>query len=218
MASVITGIIDPQAFEVVRDRIGRILAEELAQQYSLSASPDLNAQNWIERFLPYQENELPCVNVMLAEGTYDGQTAVQNDGTYRYYIDVHVNATSTHNNPGNQKAIRKLHKLLGVCRAILMDARYKTLGFSTRPGYVMNRHVESIQIKEPGQKEHDMMSTAMGRIVILVKVPEITAYKTGVAGKQIQTTVKLADTDKGYLWVDGTDEGVFDESFDATFE
>lgn len=199
--SVITEVIPPQSFEVVRDRIGRILADEILNQYTTSGNHDLNALNWIERFIPFDNTELPSVNVMLAEGTYSGQTVVQVDGTYRYYIDCYVNAKTDALTPGDSKAMSKLHRLMGVCRAIIEDARYKTLGFATPDGFIMNRHIESIQFREPNQKEHDMMSSAMGRIILSVKMPEYPGgFVQPTNATSFRTTVKLNGTEKGYMW------------------
>lgn len=199
--SVINNVIPPQSFEIVRDRIGRILADELLHQFQLSGNPDLNVKNWIERWLQYDVKELPSVNVMLADGSYGGQTVIQSDGTYRYYIDCHVKAKSSENDPGDQKAMIKLHRLLGVCRSILSDARYKTLGFSTPPGFIMSRQVESIQISNPNHKEHDATSSVMGRLVFAVKVPETTEYVGPTTAREFVTSVMLSNTDKGYLWI-----------------
>ena len=215
MSSVISTEIGPQSFEIVRDRIGRILAEELENQYKLTLNPLLKVSNWIERFLPFDNTELPSVNVMLAEGTYDGQTAIQTDGTYRYYIDVFVNAKTKPGDAGDQKAMRGLHKIIGICRAIIQDARYKTLGFPTPSGFIMNRHFESIQIKEPKQKDNDLMSTAMGRLILSVKVPEVTSYIQPVSGQFMATTVKLESTERGYRWVRENAYDPYDFAYDV---
>jgi hypothetical protein len=217
--SVINEVIGPQSFEVVRDRIGRILADELAAQASMSGNTDLRVFNWIERFLPFDNPELPSVNVKLGEGTYGGQSQIQSDGTYRYYIDAYVKAKSHQDDPGDQKAITKLHRLLGVCRAIIEDPRYKTLGFVTPAGFIMNRHFESIQIQDPGKQE--MESMVMGRLVLSVKVPEYPGgFVVGTAFREMRTTVMLDSTERGYLWIDRFNPGYryFDFSFDSYFD
>jgi hypothetical protein len=155
--------------------------------------------------------------VMMGEGTFGGQTVIQTDGTYRFYIDVYVKAKSSQDDPGDQRAMLKLHRLLGKCRAIIEDARYKTLAFATPPGFIMNRHFETIQIQNPNQKEHDSTSSVMGRLILSVKAPEITAYTQPRTLRSFQTTVKLHGTDKGYVWADINDPYYFDNSFDKFF-
>ncbi len=214
--SVIDKPIQPQAFEIVRDRLGRILTDELDNQFQIQYDPDLKVKSWIERFVPYDSTELPSINVTMAEGSYGGQTSIQSDGTYKYFVDAYVHAKSTKAMGGDAKATRKLHRLLGVCRAIIEDARYIRLGFA--PGFVMNRHIESIQIQNPSNKEHDAESSIMGRLTVIVKVPEVTTYVQPVNLAGLDTTIKLAETDKGYLWVNGSDTRYFDFAFDDYFE
>lgn len=217
--SVINTVIGPQAFEIVRDRVGRILADEFDNQFQITYDPALRVQVWIERFLQFDKTELPSICIGLVEGSFDGQDALQHNGTYRIYIDAYVNAKSSDKDPGDQKAMIKLHRLLGVARAIIMDPRYITLGFAVRPGFIMNRHFETIQIESPRQKEHDAGSSVMGRLVLSVKVPEITATIQPVNIKDLWTTVKLADTEKGSLWIDKfSDIKYFDLSFDNFFD
>jgi hypothetical protein len=217
MSSIIDGAILPQAYEVIRDRIGRILTEELVSQFAITGDKDFDVTSWIERYLQFDNHELPAVNVMMGDGTFGGQTVIQTDGTYRFYIDVYVKAKSSQDDPGDQRAMLKLHRLLGKCRAIIEDARYKTLAFTTPPGFIMNRHFETIQIQNPNQKEHDATSSVMGRLVLSVKAPEITAYTQPRTLRSFQTAVKLHGTDKGYLWTMINDPYYFDNSFDKYF-
>jgi hypothetical protein len=201
--SVIDVIIPSQSFEIIRNRIGEILADEIANQFDLTDDEDLDASQWIERFVTYDLSELPAINVMMAEGTYSGQTVIQQDGTYRFYIDVYVQAKSGPDDPGDQKAMVKLQRLLGVCRAILEDPKYKTLGYPVPSGFIMNKHIDSIQIQNPNQKEHDALNTAMGRIILSVKAPEVPGgFAPIYLIKEFLTSVRLMETDKGYLWID----------------
>jgi len=217
--SLIHTIIPPQAFEVVRDRIGRILTDEIDNQFQISYNPDFLVTSWIERFMQFNRTELPAINVTMAEGTYGGQTAIQSDGTYKYFIDAYVNAKTSDDGPGDVRAMFKLQRLLGVCRSILQDARYKTLGFGVRPGFIMSRQIESISIENPKQKEHDAMHSVMGRLVLSVKVPEITDYVQPTNLAEFRTSIKLSETELGYLWINRTSGyGYFDFAFDDYFE
>lgn len=198
--SIINLPIKPQAFEVVRDRIGRILADELYNQWLLTYDPDFKAKVWVERFLQFDKTEVPAVNVMLAQGDYGGQTAIQSDGTYRYFVDVYMSAKAGADGPGDVKALIRLHKVMGKCRAIIMDPRYITLGFLRPPGFIMNRHFESIQIQNPNEREHDADNNVMGRLILSVKVPEATDNVVPGNIQEFVTNVRLGLTDQGYLW------------------
>lgn len=219
--SIITVPIGPQSFEIVRDRIGRILAQELMTQFQLNYDVNLRANIWIERFIPFDlPTEYPSINIQLAEGNYGGQTQIQSDGTYRYYVDCYVGAKSSNSNgPGDQFAMSKLQRLMGIVRAIIEFAGYKTLGFNMPPGFIINRHWEGLQIANPDQKRVDAESSVMGRLVLSVKVPETNIF--GDLSRTLNTLYtqwKLDSTDKGYLWVTGANSGrVFDSSFDNTF-
>lgn len=222
MSSVITEVIQPQSFEIVRDRIGRILAEELANQFVLDPA-GIQGYVWIERALQYGKEELignkAHVNVCLGEGSYGNQDQTQSEGTYKYYIDVYVNEKSNDTDRADTRAAVKLQRMLGMCRAILEHSRYKTLGFTTPPGFIGNRHYESIQIQNPNQKKHDGDSSLMGRLTFSVKVRETNGLALAIASGTYTTTVKLDSTDKGYLWIKagGIVYDTYDYSFDASF-
>ena len=98
---------------------------------------------------------------------------------------------------GDQASMFKVQKILGVCRAILSDPRYKTLGFE--PPFVMNRHVENIESPKP--KNSDLKSVVMARLPILVRLPENVELLTASLIEGYDTQVKLAETDKGYKFV-----------------
>ena len=78
----ITQAIPPQAFEIIRNRIGLILAEEIDNQSILTYDPDLDLTVWVERTVPFDKTELPSVNVSLARGSYDSKTYRETDSTY----------------------------------------------------------------------------------------------------------------------------------------
>lgn len=199
--AVIQGEIGRQSYELVGDRIAEILADELPEQFALStAAPELKsvlaAQVFTERVVPFDKTEVPCVNVQLASGDYSGQTVKQSDGTYTFFIDCYASAKNTEDAKGDQYALIKLKKLMGVIRAILQDTRYKTLGF-TAP-FVMSRQVTGIAISNNAQQ--DATHTVMGRITLVVKVPETVELIEPELIAGYQTTVKLFETELGYLW------------------
>lgn len=194
---MIQGIIPNQSFELVRDRIGEILANELLNQYGLTSIDEMNADVWIERFIPFNHTEFPLVNVSFDGGSYDNQTQEQSDGTYKYNIDVFVNSKTEDTDSGDKTAMINLQKLMGICRSILENSIYKKLSFDSP--FIMNRHIESIQIADPGKQE--ATSSVMGRLVMSVRVPETSELVIPRTLNSFQTMVKLEETDLGYLYI-----------------
>lgn len=200
--SVIVGVIPPRAFELVRDRICEILADEISNQANLASDADLEEVIvWKERFIPFNQSEMPAVNVSFASGVLSGQTQKNTDGTYTYFIDVFTKALGDDDERGDTKATLKLHKIIGVCQGILENSRYRTLGFT--PPFISHRHCENISISDPGRQ--DTANSIMGRISLIVKVPESMELVTPTLIGGNNTTVKLYSTDLGYFYSTGED-------------
>jgi hypothetical protein len=214
--SLLKGVIPPQSFELVRDKIGAILVDEIENQGELSYSEDLMGVDvWVERFIPFGHAELPVVNIMFVREDFEGRTVKQSDGLCKYHIDCHTQAKSpSANQRGDSLAIVKLHKLLGVCRAILENPQYKTLGFT--PPFVMTRYIESIIVGNPDNPS-DANSVVMGRITIVVKVPETTELIDPNMIDGNDTVAKLSETDLGYVYKANND-GAFSDEFSDEFD
>jgi len=194
--ALIKGIIPPQFFEVIRDRIAEILVDELDGQVLLTYDTDLEAKVYVERFVPFDNTEMPAINVSFSSGDYNNQTAIDADGFYSYFIDIFTRANTTDDDPGDKLAMFKLQKLLGVCRAIIQNPIYKTLGFN--PPFIMSRQISSIAIATP--KEGETLSVVMGRLILKIEAPEDVQLLTAKLIKGFDTQVKLVLTDKGFIY------------------
>lgn len=195
--SVINTQIPTQSFELVRNRIAEILLDELSNQYDLSYDDGIDVTEVsVERFVPFDITELPAVNVMLSRGMLTSHSAIHSDGTYTFYIDIHHSGKTTDENRGDTLAMVKVQRLAGMCRAILEDTRYKTLGFT--PPFIMNRHVEDINF-DVGN-DQDMHNAVMARITFMVRVNENVPVITPTLLAGYETSVKLSTTDKGYIF------------------
>jgi len=209
--ALINSQIRPQAFEVIRDSIGAILALEIAFQGVNNWIPEAGWRNeskvWVERFIAFDKTEIPCVNVNMASGNFSNDHQGHSDGIYKWNIDCFAFAKTSDTDDGDKKSIFRLQRLMGVCRAILSNPQYKTLGIVAP--YVMNRQVESIFI---GGTDKDALSEVFGRLVLSVRVPENVDLLTPTMLALAQTQVKLELSDKGYFWssetVDDSD-GIF---------
>lgn len=193
----IKGIIPAQYFEVIRDRIAEILADELDGQVLLTYDTDLEVKGvYVERSVPFDNTEMPAINVSFSGGDYNNQTVRDADGSYSFFIDVFTQAKTTDDDRGDKLAMFKLHKLLGVCRAIIQNPIYKTLGFE--PPFIMSRQISSIVIAAP--KEGEALKVVMGRLILAIVAPEDTQLLTAELIAGFDTQVKLALTDKGYIY------------------
>ncbi len=214
--SVINTVIPTRAFQRIRDRIGAILFDELDNQAQLTYDETLEAGVWVERTVQFDHTKIPAVNVMLQKGTFGGQDQKHTEGTYTFCIDCYTKAPSSDTVDGDSEAVLRLHRLLGVCQAILEDSRYKTLGF-TAP-FIWNRRVDELIIAEPAQKQ-DLYSIAYGRLIFSVKASETNATIDVTLLKSHYTAVKLSSTDEGYQYNYSSDQNnAFDVTFDQYFD
>lgn len=201
--SVITEEIGPQSFELIRDRLGELLFDELQRQYAFSYDDVLNPVVYMERFVPFNESEIykGAVNVTVARQMLNNQSLLQSDGINTYFIDVYQCAKSTtidgNKIDGASIATKNMHRLCGVIRAIIEDARYKTLGFA--PGFIGNRHVVDIKFNNP--KVEDKVSVSTGRVILQVRATEMNGRNTPTVLAEFKTTVKINESDAGYTYL-----------------
>jgi hypothetical protein len=211
--SVISNEIGRQSFELIRDQIGAILYDELDGQYLQSYDPLMQARVYLERFVPFNQSELPCINITLGNVNFESKTPIESDGVNMFFIDVYTKATAA---PGDQPdtgayAQKQMHKLVGVCRAILEDARYSTLGFEAP--FIGHRRISGIKFADPETK--DTVSVAKGRITMIVKANEENGSTTPRLLAEFQTVVKINESDSGYMYF-GTAIG--SEGFDYVLD
>lgn len=194
--AVLRQIIEPQNFELVRDRIASILLLEIEHQVYLG-SDVVQPGIYVERMVPFDKTELPCINVQFGNGKYDGKDVRQAEGGYNYFIDCHCSAPSTSDDDGDVMAMQKMQRLMGVCRAILENPSYRTLDFT--PPSLTRVRVMAIDTAAPGIQ--DGINSAMGRITFNVQVEESVELKTAVGIANSYTGIKLNLTDKGYKYI-----------------
>jgi len=195
--SVIVNPIGPRAFELIRDRVGEILIEELSNQSAISYNENLDATVYIERSIAFTPAEMPCVNVTLSRGEFDNATILKKVGTYNYNIDCFTRSVTTDEQDGDALSMFKLHQLMGVIDAILSDTKYLTLGFV--PPFISGVAVNELSIAEPKRTE-DSHSVMMGRLSLVVMVPENVELLEGVLIDGFDTQVKIGETEQGFIY------------------
>lgn len=209
----IQGIIPPQKFEIVRDRIAEILADEILNQYFMTYDPELLAVKvWLERSKPFDAEDVPAINVCLAKGDWGNKDVKAADGTYNYNIDCFTKG-KTESTVGGQRgdslASYRVQKFLGLCRAILENPIYVTLGFN-KP---FNCRVSVDSMVLGRSNDDDLENLTQGRLIFTVKAPESVWLKTPNLLAGFDTRVKLGLTDKGYVF---SGDGLPTPAIDAT--
>jgi hypothetical protein len=197
--SKILSIIPQQSFEIIRDRIGFILADEIAGQYTLTSNDNINATVWIERKAPFDKTDCPAINISFSNGTYDNKNARSVDGSYTYNIDIYTSAKNTISTNADSTAAVNNMRLLGICRAILENPIYRTLDYS--PPILC--HTEVRQIGIPEMDIIDANTTCISRLVFFVIMPETVSLLTALQLSGSDTVIKLYLTNKGYKFIAG---------------
>lgn len=212
--ALINTIIPVQAYERIRDRIAEILLEEITNQFQLTGDPDIQAKVFLERNVPLDKTNIPGVVVTFIGGQYSGQTVRDSEGNYTYAVDVCHGAKSTQDNPGDTISMYRLHKLLGKCRTILEDPKYKTLGFT--PPFIMRSKIERIDLVNP--IPGDAVSISMGRLTLAVRAPENADLIVPKLIDGYDTVVKLGNTEQGYVYSGGNINPKYGLEFDLQIE
>lgn len=194
--SKIDQIILPQNYEYVRDRIAEILADELNGQLLLTGDYDLDVEVVAEDTTVIDESELPMVTVSLDAGSWGNKHQGSVIGTYVFNVDCITSSKSNQNRAGGTASVVKAQRLAGLCRSILEDPIYKTLGFV--PPYISRTFCSDIKFGKPGAT--DANHTNISRITFNVLVNETSKLKIPLLIEGYQTTVKIDNTSKGYFY------------------
>ena len=192
--SHINSLIDEQNFELIRDRIGEILSDEL--NYQADYVKECDVAVWRERDVPFSQGEPPAVNVSLFEGDPELQTLIKQDWDYKFYIDHTRQGKGTDDKLGDERAMVACQRVMGIIRSIMMNPKYITLGFE--PGFIKHRRIGKIEFGKPVRQ--DTSHTVLGRLTFCVKCIETTPLVTPRVAASFLTSVRLGLTDKGYLW------------------
>lgn len=189
-------VIPPRCHEIIRDRVGLIVADELAMQAAITYEDLFLAKVYVQRSKPFEPDECPVINVHINSGTLDNHTIIDSDSETQFFIDVFTTGASNDTEKGDTVSSFDGQQLAGVIQAILLNPIYKTLGFA--PPFIMRSKVTNF---EPMTVErNDSTNMSVVRITLVVKAgqtePGVDAITTFIA----QTQVMLHETDLGYLW------------------
>lgn len=201
--ALITNRINPQGDEIIRDRIGAILKDELDNQFLQYNSDAAIEGVWVERTTPFDQTELNAINVSTPKGDYENWHQGSKDGIYTFCVDCFTQSAATETQDGDKLSNFALKRLLGICSYILSDPQYKTLGFI--PGFIEWVRILGYDIKQNYRDNNGLwaaaLNSAMGRLTISVKANEINTLIVPALLELHITQLRLVLTDKGYKYI-----------------
>jgi hypothetical protein len=184
-----------QKFEVVRDRIALIIANEFANQFQQFNEELMSCVIWLERFIPFDVSELPAVNI-----NFQSLELIQRnpgksvcDGTYT--VDVYCKGSSSDADSGDVLASLACEKLIGKARFILENPTYLRLGFDSNPSFISGTQVDRIIVAKP--QENDGNFICMAQLSLKVKIEEDNGVVNPLPAETYTTQIVLDTTTKG---------------------
>ena len=199
MAAIITESIGIQGFEVVANRIGSILAEEIANQQAIQGFEE-DVELYLERIEPFSKEQDVMITTAFREASYEGQTTRDSQGQYIYFIDVFCSGMGEGDISPSIIAKNKLFRYVGLVRYILSSGKYLTLGLP--PGLIGGKYIEKITIDTDysnfgNHSNYDGSFIRFARIIFRVRVQENQLLWEGVEMQGNTTNVTLDNTGEG---------------------
>lgn len=203
MAVIITEPIGVQGFEVVANRIGSILLEELTAQMTLQGFTE-NLEVFNERIEPFDKSQDVMVTIAFREADYVGQTTRDSQGEYLYFIDVFASGMGIAGTAPSIIAKNKLFRYLGLVRYILSSGKYLTLAFPR--GLIGGKYIEKITLDTDysnfgNHSNYDGSYIRFARIIYRVRVQENQLLWEGIPLAGNTTGVSLENTDQGTQFI-----------------
>ena len=190
-------LIDKQdTFEVVRDKIAQILADESASQQALAALAAKDPEQWrlrvfTERSQPWEpwfisdapSDRAPIVNVWYDSGSFDsrsGDTIKTQLHQATYNIDCYGLGVATDTLAGHDSsdelAAKEAQRVARLVRNILMSGVYTRLGLL---GTVFGRRVNTLSVFQPSMGDNPAFSVVGARLSFNVDFNEISPQVAG---------------------------------------
>jgi len=193
-------------FEIVRDKIAKILANEIANQKALAITDGKDQTKWdlsvyVERSNPFEKwlnqsaDKTPIVNVWFenynldsnASNTVEYQTI---NGTFN--IDIYGFAVSSNNIAGghfagDEESAKEAQRAYRLIRNILMSSFYTYLDL--RP-LVSQRWIQSVTAFQPEQQGNQIEQVQAMRMSLSVKFLEFSPQYEGQELEYISNDIK----------------------------
>lgn len=182
--------IGQQAFELIRARVYDILLDELSGQTTMSG-----IGLYAERNIAFSAEELPAVNIRVAQIDNSNKHQGQSRQEQLFTIDCVSAGKSGVSTRGDFISATKAHQIAGVCRYILEDTRYKTLGYTT--GFIERVFVRAILFNSEQTTDTDYITTV--RLELTVQAVEVNTLVPPRLLEGYETTAKLEDSNTGFF-------------------
>jgi hypothetical protein len=203
MASILTETIGVQNFEIVANRIGSILLEEINNQIDKQGFDD-TVEIFNERIEPFSKEQDVMITIAFREAQYGGQTTRDSQGEYLYFIDIFASGWGEGETTPSIVSKNKLFRYVGLARYILSSGKYLTLGFP--PGFIGGKYIEKMTLDTDysnfgNHSNYDGSYIRFARIIYRVRVQENQALWEGIALNGNTTNVSLDNTDQGTKFI-----------------
>ena len=206
MVSQIDFLIDKQdTFEIVRDQIAQILADEIAEQKILAAAATEDVALWdlsifTERYSPWErfrddQTEVPVVNVWYDRSAF--QMAASNvvseqqvEGTFNIDMVAQGVAKSdggTGQIAADEAAAFNVQRAARLVRNILMASQYTYLSLQPIVG---RRWVQTVESFQPAQGEQAVPRISAMRLTLAVVFDEFSPQFTPETLEEVGVTIK----------------------------
>ncbi|MNQ44427.1 hypothetical protein D3C85_581820 [compost metagenome] len=194
MAAIITEIIPIQGFEIVLNKIGVVLFEELSNQKTIQViNGDFDV--FIERQESYDKSEDVVINVSLDNDNFSGKTQKDSQGLTTFFIDIYSKGFLAMKIGSNTFFRDKRSIYAGLIRYILASTKYNKLGFE--PGFIGGAYVDNIAYQSTPENE-DGSFVKFARINYSVRIQENQKNWSGIPFMGNDSEIKLSETQLGY--------------------
>lgn len=228
MTALINTLIDKRdTYEIVRDKVALILAEESANQQQLATDAGKDPALWklrvyIERTNPWEflrtndgaapGDRSPVVCVWFDNSNMDARASQTID---RQQMDATINidvygigvtellAGGAGHKPGDENAALEVQRGARLVRNILMADSYVVLGLPRALGLVGQRQISTIQSFQPEFGNQNAQQLAGLRLSLQVKTSELAPQTEAVILEEINAIVRDED---GQILIDATFE------------
>lgn len=197
--AIITEEIPPQGYEIVQNRIGEILATEIANQQDIQGLND-NVEVFVERIEPFDKSEDVMISLAFREGDYEGYTQRDTQGNYMYFVDVFASGAGKGDEAPSTNVRAKLFKYVGFIRYILSSGKIPTLGFP--PGLIGGKYIKKVTLDTDysnfgNHSNYDGAFIRFCRIIFIVRVQENQLLWEGIPLQGNDTNIEYESSSKG---------------------
>lgn len=195
MAKIVE-IIPPSIFELIGDSIANILLEELSNQVLLTYDETIATNIFLERIVPPNESEFPCIFIGMASLDADPSRVTAGDGVITYFIDLYFQEIGNEEEVPGSIATRQMKRTAGLIRQILKNPSYLCLDF---PRGIIGKTVVS-RINIIDNMKQDTNNTVVGRITFEVSAIDKYELLRGTNWTRFTSVVNIGDTDAGHKY------------------